>query len=1381
MFPGVKAKITKMNGLGIGAREQKQSINKFYQNQQNQQDQEINEVSGKDNALKDRDYICQLQEPDESIQLSTRTSQETPVREKYDALNDRDYMNSLQESVLNQGFLRGETILAGNMRMSEDESSEESGESERSWSTESSGPDEIPPSIHPDFPHSRPVAISPLSLSTEELRRRQGGTATNVSIQDTQLSVLEVSRKDNNYDKSSSNLCWSQVAEDDGPHEANVTTGSEENEPQGITDGGGSILITQQSEVDDSYRQRIEVSLEEKIKRIKLMTEILACRNSNSCSDEEDTPSRSEDEIYSHQKICKNNFSYLVTNVRGFNSKRLVFQNIVKSSDIDVFFISETHMYEGIYPKIEGYTVVGRNRERKNSKGGIAIAVKDEYKEYIVKLGEGTEPNEYIVIKLTCFQPELVLAVYYGNQEGTTKQGTIEQNLIELFSFLNTQLEKGNDLILAGDFNVHVGEAIRNNDPAVSKGGKLLIKLVMELGLDFANNKGVGNTHTHYDRSAGSSRVLDLVITNKAEDHVLCEVDNEKKLTPYRLKRINGVSEPAYTDHLSIIGECEVKMGKGKDPIRTWRLTRPGGRAEYQRITNEKAEEAARVINESPDCTEMADTIAKMLYDAKVESFGLRTTTHTRFEKETDERLLAKRLRDINEAKEQRDAEGKKLNEQVFLTRKKVCKEEEEIVEAMNHYKTGERMEDKDQILESILEYNKEVLEKNESKDDLSKRMKEIKKIAVEEMKKLETEWSEETLTWDEYRKVVAKVHEVNKTCYRDFIWAGEKWQATMYLFFKRIYDEEDIPEEFLKTRLKKLYKKKGSKALMSSYRFIHLKDWAGKMMEKLAMQKCNEAIARGMPEMQIGGTRQSQTIEHILSVYTMAKIECKHRGGMIIQLIDCQKCFDKVLLSDTLFAAGEAGLHGKRMRVMQNLHENTVISLVGDKSGRSAVIKNSTGQGTNWAPASCSLAMGMAIKKQADNFHETKISIGNVKIDPLMYVDDVERLATTAEGAREGGIIFTRSLNELSLEAHPGKSAQVIMGTKKFKDKIREELAKDPVIIQGWELQESQMETYLGVQISGKGVRDSVTQSIKKRIQSAIAKEVQLSKVLEEDMMDKLGWLECVKVLFNSIIIPTLTYGSQAYVYMTNTQKNEMEMGMKEILYRMLQISKYAQYAAVLLEMNMIKLTHIVNQLKIGFVNQLLHEKKSGFCWKILREEEELYPGTGLLAEVRELCEMYNILDVNEYHLEKDYIRENIIHFGRTEVWKETLTNRRIPYNPTQMKRWRPYMSLPKYDSRLYFAYRIGELQFKSDRKGEYGRKFGNTKCFADWCSEEDTLQHVRRCPGYDVRFSKVKVDKDEETRAEFISYLKKLDLERIKKYNLPILHRRSMKEQLK
>ena len=107
--------------------------------------------------------------------------------------------------------------------------------------------------------------------------------------------------------------------------------------------------------------------------------------------------------------------------------------------------------------------------------------------------------------------------------------------------------------------------------------------------------------------------------------------------------------------------------------------------------------------------------------------------------------------------------------------------------------------------------------------------------------------------------------------------------------------------------------------------------------------------------------------------------------------------------------------------------------------------------------------------------------------------------------------------------------------------------------------------------------------------------------------------------------------------------------------------------------------------------------------------------------------------------------------------------------------------MKLPKYDAKIFFAYRIGELQFKENRRGEFTKKFGNTRCFADGCSEPDTLQHTMVCDGYDQLFRKNNQDYDPDVQLEFIEYLKQLDKERHRKYSLPVLFRKSLKDEIK
>ena len=1084
------------------------------------------------------------------------------------------------------------------------------------------------------------------------------------------------------------------------------------------------------------------------------------------------------EEIFSHTKLDRKNLAWLFVNLRGWLSKKNVFNNILSSSDFDVVGITETHTNANKMSS-KGFRYYCRNRSNtSNSKGGVAVGIKEEVSKYAIKVFEGSGSNECIMVKLTCFKPEVVFGVFYGNQEGTTSPEVIRKNISETLTALDKFKEQGLDIILGGDMNLHVGKAVRDNDPRVSKGGEFLLDLCSELGFYIANNLADGPTHTHYDETSKTSRVLDLVITNRLGMIKQIVVDNDKVVTPYRLLFKDGEPERRYTDHLAIYGESSVGRVRRKRRPKTqmWNYKVLGGKAKFQHETNERAPLAIKAIIEDPDIDSVITTIDGLLFGAKKESFLLRTVTHKKLKRESDERLAVRRLKEIQEMN---DVMGtrKPVAERVFLARNRLQTEGDELLEAMDHYKTGVRLETAEEVYDSLMDYNVEVLKKNEVKDEDAARVKEAKREAVEYFKQIETPESENDIEWGDWVAVLTKVTLVNKTCYRDLVLAGHKWQAAMYMLFRRIYREERIPRMFMKTTLKKLYKKKGDKTKLTSYRFIHLKDWAGKVMEKLVMYKCQEKIAAAMPEGQIGGTKKSSCSEHIASIFALARAKASEGSGLALLFVDVKKCFDKQSLVDTQYSAGEAGVHGKPLRVMGMLHDKTVIGLAGDPTGRTEVIDDSTGQGTNWAPLACSLSMGKALN-EADDRYDSKLQMGLMRIGPLQYVDDAVKPSETADQARDAGKIFTEALNELGLEAHPEKSALVIMGPKKYRDRMKSELAEQPVMVQGWAVQTSECETYLGAEISEKGVKDSVTRSIKKRIKAAYAKELQLSKLLESDWMDKAGWIEAVKTLFNSIISSTITYASQTYAFMTKTQVNEMESAFKGILYRLLRISKFAHYAAVLVECNMIRVKNTVDQYKITFIRDLVHSKGSGTCLNIMREEERLYPGTGLIAEVQKLCNEYNLQDVTQFDVDKEMIKLRVWEKARGDIWRETLRNGRVPFNRTHVKTPKPYQHQNRYRSQIFFAYRIGELQFKDYRRGEFRKKFGNTKCFAPGCSQPDTLEHVRKCDGYppEVRFIPDNFNYDPTEQNEFIDYLIRLDAYRCKYFYLPLLYRPRM-----
>ena len=1084
-----------------------------------------------------------------------------------------------------------------------------------------------------------------------------------------------------------------------------------------------------------------------------------------------------ESKVYCHSKIDKENLSYLVTNTRGYSSKRAAFTNILNASDFDFVMVTETHLYEGRKPSHPDYTFVGRSRKKVNSKGGVAIGYKKSLAQNVVKVAEGKGKNEFILLKCTAYEPELIIGVVYGSQEGTTPENEITENLAELFNEIDKYKDEGLNIVVAGDFNLHIGEYIKGNDKKISKGGKKLIELCEDFGMEIMNKKSdPDNNHTHFDITSKTSRILDLAISNMDSEHIRLEVDKEKKVTPFVTRYKNGEWTNSYTDHLSLIGEVMVqkKKGKKKKKMKMWKMSRPGGKEKYYELTDKEAENALKIIQETESNEEMYDELEKLIGKIKDEAYGVRTITKKRREREEKEKLLMKRKCEIEENIEGMKNQGKRINEQIFMTRNQInSNDDDEIIEAIDHYKTGERLTDPDRIIESILDYNEEVLKKKEDVNEEVRERRDDRKEAVDFFKTIEDQETEEPLKWEEFLKVTKKVMTINKGCYKDFTLAGPRWKTVMFEMFQRIYMTEEIPEKFKKTKLKKLYKKKGDKSKLSSYRFIHLKNWAGKMMEKLVLEKAEAMVEVKIPEMQIGGQKKCNTVEHLMTVMTRGNIGDKEKKAVIIQLLDIVKCFDKVLLSDTLHDLGEAGVFGKRLRMIEKLHEDTKISLANDPKEREKTIKNSTGQGTNWAPSGCARTIAESTKRAVEEV-DNEIKIKGKNRGTIIFVDDTARIAEDTKMARDGGKVFTKALDELSLEAHPDKSKIVVMGSKKLREETKKELEENPVIVQGWEMKTSENETYLGYQINEKGTRESKNKSIETRARLARTKSIQLMKILEDRQIQEIGWLESAKLLFTSIIIPTLTYGSQTYTFMNKKQEALLEGAMRENLYRMLELSRTAHYASVLFEMNLIPIRAIIDQLKIGWLNSLIHEKGFGTCLETIREEEEKFPGEGIIGEVRKLCEKYNLPDVNLTEVCKERIKENVWRIARNKLWDEMLNNRRAPYSHRPNKIKKDYWNLPKLEARLVLAYKTGELNFKEFKKREMTRIYGNTNCFVTGCREKDTIWHVMQCEGYTTKIKNFKQDGQDKLMAP---YLRALDMERWRLYECGLIYRRERK----
>ena len=87
-----------------------------------------------------------------------------------------------------------------------------------------------------------------------------------------------------------------------------------------------------------------------------------------------------------------------------------------------------------------------------------------------------------------------------------------------------------------------------------------------------------------------------------------------------------------------------------------------------------------------------------------------------------------------------------------------------------------------------------------------------------------------------------------------------------------------------------------------------------------------------------------------------------------------------------------------------------------------------------------------------------------NERVDNQGYVDDGLLCSDNTESSGRATELYGDMMDELSMEAHPEKSVQVVAGAAEWREKIKEDLLANPNRLQSFPVKLSKEEKYLGL-----------------------------------------------------------------------------------------------------------------------------------------------------------------------------------------------------------------------------------------------------------------------------------------------------------------------------
>ena len=512
-------------------------------------------------------------------------------------------------------------------------------------------------------------------------------------------------------------------------------------------------------------------------------------------------------------------------------SKKEVLANIIHALSLSFIFLQETHVYNNNSIKIPGYVVFYRNRKQ-GSKGGVAILVHNQFKETAVLVHE-SEKAELIAVKISNTVPETVLICYYGRQENSTPSHEINDHLSEVFNLIDKYSKEGFAVVCPGDWNVSLGNLVLvDNHPVVSHGG-MFVNANLENNPDLVllNTRHEGSSVTHKDASGGRDKCLDLVVVNAEANSLISEVfvDNEERfMTPYRYSPRD--SRRVFTDHISIYWEMDLLVRLEDSPskkVKVWNYRKELGAGTFAWILDRNTNKLIRAVNRGDSMTQIVKKLNSEVENAKHRSFGLRKIGLGDWKHIEDNKIATERSRIVSEAVEEirKNKKNFRVPLRVFAMRKSIMSARGDMISSIIHPDTKKVVESRSEVYGAMVRHNEITLQQNPGQDKDYESLTDFKMQFVKEMQMVESEDpNHNDLYWEEYLEALKVLAARNKSVYEDLKRWGPEFKIFVYMLLKRIFETEDIPQEFIETKLQALYKNKGSRKDLSNYRFLHLK-----------------------------------------------------------------------------------------------------------------------------------------------------------------------------------------------------------------------------------------------------------------------------------------------------------------------------------------------------------------------------------------------------------------------------------------------------------------------------------------------------------------------------------------------------------------------------
>ncbi|CAF1534892.1 unnamed protein product [Adineta ricciae] len=291
---------------------------------------------------------------------------------------------------------------------------------------------------------------------------------------------------------------------------------------------------------------------------------------------------------------------------------------------------------------------------------------------------------------------------------------------------------------------------------------------------------------------------------------------------------------------------------------------------------------------------------------------------------------------------------------------------------------------------------------------------------------------------------------------------------------------------------------KKGDQRDCSNYRGITLLSLPGKVFARIIERRCRQIVEPQIQENQCGFRAGRSTVDQIFTLQQTIEKSWEYAKPIYALFIDLEKAYDRVPRNILWNVLKEYGIRNQLLSAIQSLYKNcqSCVRINGSKSDYFQV-QVGLRQGCVLSPLLFVIYMDKISRTSASS---TCVQIGNVKVDSLLFADDIARLATSENNLQMALNKFDKVCLDYGMKISE-KKTEVMMISRDISFK------------------------YLGVQFSSDGRQEG---EIDRRIgaSSGVLRTLYRSVVTKTELSKK------TKIaIFKSVYRPTLIYGHEHWV----------------------------------------------------------------------------------------------------------------------------------------------------------------------------------------------------------------------------------------------------------